>query len=783
MIQSLSLTRTFRLIVVIAMLATVFIAAQPTRAADPIPNPAAEQYLLQQLQVYGYVDMEIFSSNPADRVVDGFFLGEVLKDPNVRNQPVLFILNATISDTFYGADLSLPAGLVLVRVEANGINFFNSQLQSFEIYDSTLEYLELSNASINRNLVVTGSAFNGGIEADNAIFKGNVRIYNNSIADSMSIARSTINGSADFRDNTVAESLNFYNTHITGEFLFDDSVVNGIESQFDSTNFPAEFSYFTVDGLASFSKSQFAGAVNFANTTFGKLEAPDASFQKSVTFEEALIHRSADFSRATISDAANFSGFQAEDDVKFEKVGFKSRADFSNLRVGNIANFQAATFADLADFTGFQAGQDVDFEGAIFKADVIFASFYVENFALFKNTAFEGNADFENASVLRSAEFTDATFKREAKFDYFYAERFLDFVNVTFEQGFSLYYASIAWPYFEGVTFNGPVNFEGLRASEDFEIADTSYNYTKEPFPMKFAIVEGAVKFINFTSPAGINLSNSEFRSLSIGTKNNPKMAQINLSATYILTDLMIEKVDMKEFLAESMYIEGSTTLKKVTITNKLDLRNAYIGFLKVDENFSFPNDPTAFNLRGMVYTDIDLGNQGLTEDTWQGLLLLIEQSAYSPQAYDALAKFLTDKGHPDWAGDVKLANKIRERDEVLDKFSGAWFWSWFLYIFAGYGYRPALALVWSGLVVVIGMLVFRRREDMLAVEQGDAPLNYSPFLYSFALFLPYINLDVTGKWEPNPARKWAHRYKYVHIMLGWVLAPVALLAVSGILG
>ena len=184
-----------------------------------------------------------------------------------------------------------------------------------------------------------------------------------------------------------------------------------------------------------------------------------------------------------------------------------------------------------------------------------------------------------------------------------------------------------------------------------------------------------------------------------------------------------------------------------------------------------------------MTYTDIDLGDRGLTEETWQGLLQLVNQSAYSPQSYQALAQFLTDKGHPDWAADVELAQKRRERNEVLTPLSGPWLWSWFLDIFAGYGYRPAFAFIWSGLVIAIGAFVFRRKEDMLPIEQEDAKLEYNPIWYSFALFIPYINLGIAEKWEPNPIRKWARNYKYVHMMLGWILAPIALLTFSGIIG
>jgi hypothetical protein len=183
-----------------------------------------------------------------------------------------------------------------------------------------------------------------------------------------------------------------------------------------------------------------------------------------------------------------------------------------------------------------------------------------------------------------------------------------------------------------------------------------------------------------------------------------------------------------------------------------------------------------------MNYTDIDIGNQGLTEESLLSLLGLVNQSDYSPQAYEALAQFLTEKGHPDWGAEVTLAQKRRERDEVLLDYSGAWFWSWFLDIFAGYGQRPVFAFGWSALVIAIGAFVFRRKEDMCPVGQ-EAPVEYNPVWYSFSLFLPYIDLGIASKWEPCLERKWARNYKYIHMMLGWILAPIALLTFSGIIG
>jgi hypothetical protein len=270
---------------------------------------------------------------------------------------------------------------------------------------------------------------------------------------------------------------------------------------------------------------------------------------------------------------------------------------------------------------------------------------------------------------------------------------------------------------------------------------------------------------------------------LNISSEEELKTEFIDIDESDIENELTVNNINMKKFTAAGATIGKSTNLNKVSITKELDMRNASIGFLKIDQQPNWPTDPTAFNLRGMTYTDIDIGDRGLTDDTFDSLLGLVNQSAYSPQAYEALSQFLTDKGRSDWASEVELAQNRRERNQILKPFSGAWLWSWFLDIFAGYGKRPVFAFGWSGLVITIGAFVFRRKEDMIPVEQDDAPVEYNPIWYSFALFLPYVDLGIASKWEPNLERKWARNYKYVHMILGWVLAPIALLTFSGIIG
>lgn len=606
------------------------------------------------------------------------------------------------------------------------IEFFQMEFTDYVDFDS----------SVLRAFWIIGSTFQGTLDLSLATFEGNILLSDNTFED-LWFWQAEVDGSLDMRGNTFNLGANLAGTHITEELFLNDSQFLGTERLLE--NPPIQFWTITVEGFASFYNTHFAGEADFSQSEFYRLDMQGAVFEQAAYFAGTTVERVADFSNAR----------------------FNQLADFTDFTAGTKASFMSTSFDQLADFTNFSSGNTATFEGA----------------------NFHGQADFENTTIARDITFKNASFEGPANLKYIIVGRFCDFEGTLFKDEFLFEYTNVAWPYFKGVTFDGSVSFEGTQASEDFEITDSRYNYPEAAFSVALVTVGGAGKFENFSAPAGLTISGSQFESLNIHTEDRLAMKFINLSETDIEDGLSIMNIDVEEFIAEGATIGKSTNLNNVRITEKLEMRNASIGFLKIDKQPQWPSKADNFKLHGMTYTDIDIGDKGLTQETFHALLELVNRSEYSSQAYEALSQFVTNKGHSDWAGEVELNQKRRERKQILTRFSGAWFWSWFLDIFAGYGQRPVFAFVWSGLVIAIGAYIFRRKEDMLPVEQEAAQLEYNPVWYSFSLFLPYIDLGIASKWEPSPCRKWARNYKYIHMMLGWILAPIALLTFSGIIG
>jgi hypothetical protein len=525
---------------------------------------------------------------------------------------------------------------------------------------------------------------------------------------------------------------------------------------------------------ANISKNLFARASQFLST----VPVPNSAFPFELwttQVGQATEFTDAVFMGEVKADDATFGA-----DVRFNNAVFEMPASFRNIQTGNIANFEKAQFKDWSNFDSSVFGLDVRFPEASFVGEARFTNIRVHNKADFQKAVFQDAVDFESSIVDRDVAFTGAVFHGNVNFNYLSVARFIDLDQTTFNKSFSFTYTTVGWPYFEGATFNGPVNFEGMEASNAFDLTGASYTDLSEPFTITLAHVEGAVKFENFSAPAGLRLEHNHFGDLSITAPEERLFALVSLSATKVNGDFAMENIATGVFLADGFSASDSTTFKQVSVGQTLDMSNASVGFLTVDQ-FSWPRAGDAFNLRGLTYTDIGLFNVDLNDDTWGVLLDMVEQSAYSPQAYRTLAQFLTEKGHPEWAAEVELSRKTRERDKILTPRTGPWFWSWFLYIFSGYGQRPDFAFIWSAFVIIIGSFVFRKEEDMVILDDKVKP-HYNPLLYSFALFLPYIDLGIASKWDPKPDRKFAGLYKHIHRLLGWVLMPIALLTFGGII-
>lgn len=558
-----------------------------------------------------------------------------------------------------------------------------------------------------------------------------------------------------------------------------------------------------------FHNSIFNGDINLASATTKTFRIDDSTVNGAVKMGRMIVSGDlalyqsvfsgevtlfgADVTKNLFAKGSHFNGAIPDKDSAYP-------FELWTTHVGQTTEFTDATFKGEVKVDDAKFDVNVTFDNAVFEKPASFVNIDVGKVASFRKAWFKNTVTFQSSIFERDAEFSEALFYGTANFDYISVARFFDFDHTVVNNKFSLQYSTVGWPYFEGASFNGLVNFEGIQASNDLDFTNASYNYWEEPFTIKLAKVDGSVKFPGFIAPAGMSLDHDQFGALAITNTEDAqtqKYAFINLDATVINGDLSLDSFTVRNLSAKGLAVNGRTTLTYLVISESLDMSNAHLGLLSMSDAGFWPK-PTAqsyhSNLRGMVYNDIGLvklsdppnkdskfADKELDDNSVKTLQDMVGQSDYSPEAYRTLEDFLTEKGHPEWAAKVEKDRKVRERKEILYPHNkGLWLWSWFLFLFSGYGQIPALALGWSLLVILIGAFVYWDKKKLKPRDE-HVPA-YNSFLYSFALFVPFIELDYAEKWDPRPGYRFGWYYRYVHKILGWILTPIALLTFGGII-
>lgn len=522
----------------------------------------------------------------------------------------------------------------------------------------------------------------------------------------------------------------------TKTFRIDDSTIKGT----------VRMGRMAVDGDLALYNSTFGGIVtlfdaNISNNLFAKgskflATVPDPNSAYPFELWKTQVGQSTEFSDVVIMGDVMADDAKFKVDVNFDGAIFTRPASFKNIQVGNLADFQAAHFKDK-----------VTFQSSIIERDISFS-----------NAIFDGDADF----------------------DFLNVKNFSDFDGIIFNGRFSVQYSVLSWPYFEATTFKAQTNFEGMQASNELDFTNATYTYLNEPFTLNLVKVDKAVRLENFTSPAGLQLANNQLGDLNISGKDSGEFPFIVIDSIVVDGDFVVENIDTKQFVANDVTVTKSSTFRNMSVAQSMDISNDDFGHLKINQ-LNLPPTVSSVNLHGTTYTDITINDGNRAQDTWDKFLSIIDYSVYDAQVYKTYTQFLTDKGNPDLASKVELARKRRERSEIIP-YSGPWIWSWFLDIFAGYGILPYRALLWSLFIIGTGTLVFRKETDLVILDMSETKPPYNPILYSFALFLPFIDLGIASKWEPRPSRRAAWMYKHIHRLLGWILMPIALLTFSGII-
>jgi len=393
-----------------------------------------------------------------------------------------------------------------------------------------------------------------------------------------------------------------------------------------------------------------------------------------------------------------------------------------------------------------------------------------------QNAVVTGKLNLVDKEILHDVYLGFCDFKEEFNLTASHFPKGLDLSNSTFERGSVFADATIGSDFVApDCTFAWYVAiFSGMRVGRDFRIEHSTFGTLRTSFDS--AQVGGVFA-----------VDGSTFHSESVFFDNMRVVGSFSAQhCTFSYDQQSFREFLLREDKRSAVEFIGAH-LADVSLNGSVFDGVLTVDFTRVQADSISFNDvqfktPTDVKVEQMTF-------KLLTPVNVEQLQFLL--SHYNPEFYSNLEASFRNHGYADQADNIFIARKRAERREHCKDFlgpchRGAWVWSIFQDMLAGYGKSLQNLLYWSLGFLLIGTFVFRSEKGMrLKDEKKDAPHysgRYNAFWYSLDLFLPIIKLGEADVWTPKDDRRWANLYRRVHIIIGSLFVPIGLAAWTGII-
>jgi cytoskeletal protein CcmA (bactofilin family) len=249
-------------------------------------------------------------------------------------------------------------------------------------------------------------------------------------------------------------------------------------------------------------------------------------------------------------------------------------------------------------------------------------------------------------------------------------------------------------------------------------------------------------------------------------------------------------------------FIDRSFTLqplKALGTNTTIILQDAKAGVLN---QMSSPT-PGNLNLDGFIFSSLDSPATATFQKQW----LLRQKDAASSQPYEQIASVLRAMGLEDHAREILIAKNDEQRKKPQG--FGGFIWYQLFGRFIGYGYHPWSAFYASLFFIVLGYVLFRLGKlwNLMTPTKAEAYLNpettpgqltelyptFNAFFYSLETFVPFLHLNLSDHWTPNPNRRKTWRcltingralriYLWFHIVIGFALTTLWVGGLTGLI-
>jgi Icc-related predicted phosphoesterase len=651
------------------------------------------------------------------------------------------------------------------------------------------EPVDLENAQIPCEVWLEHCQFNASANFNGANFAGTISFENSAFKTDAGF-NSIKAGRAVFNDAVFEGPVDFVSADVVSNFE-----ANG--TKFQNKEKIANFSGMKVRGYAFFNGAVFEGAADFASADIGSnFEAHGARFQNKekianfasmkvggdVSFNDAVFEGPVSFILADI--AGNFSGRGAMFQNK------ETGANFSSLKVRGYAFFLSdAVFEGPANFGSANIASVFAAPGAKFQnkeKQANFGGMKVGGYAFFNDAVFEGPVNFALAEIATALSADQAKFQ-----------------NKETEANFSSMKVG-GRALFNDAVFEGPVNFVLAEIAGAFNVNDAKFHNKEREVNFNSMKIRGDAFFKNTVFEGAVNLVSADvagnLEAQGAKFQNKEKDASfggMKVGGYAFFNDAVFEgpvnffgadiagnfaagkarfKNKEKDVSFSGMKLGGHAFFNDAVFEGPVNFNYADFAWLDLSKTV-WPKVAGKFHMQGMNYKYIRAAPN--EPESHRALLELADQSAYSADVYNHLEEFFLGQGYRDDADRAFIKGKRRERKENLHGLSrvGSCLLDWLV----GYGRRPWQAGIPCAALVALGCVLFSPKK-MEPQKPEDTPRVYSRFWYSLGLFLPFVDLQADKVWKPKPDQTFLRNYMRVHIMLGWILVPLVLAAVTGLI-
>jgi hypothetical protein len=426
------------------------------------------------------------------------------------------------------------------------------------------------------------------------------------------------------------------------------------------------------------------------------------------------------------------------------------------------------------------------------------------------NCTIDGEVTVERSDAKRSISFIDSTFNRSPTFQdatiegdfeltgtqFLDEQRQVNFQRISLGSEFHLQKAVFSggadfyhshWKglvHMDGTRFGKDVRFDNLKSEDDilgdgvvfagkvsFDGADAKGIYL---WRCKFI---GPCEFRRNTVSRSIGFRNDTFNDRFSFQENSidqnldftgAQFAKRRTSSVAPTTENGLIDVDLWR-----THVGAFTQFNNATISGFLSLEECDLHELNLEGVQPWRRDKRMTRLTNTAIRRFD-GKSA------RDFLLFIDCSEFDRGIYSQLESFLKAEGQSDDANRVFIHEQTRDRHTKLTAAARLKNWIWFLV--TGYGREPWLALVWSAGVVAFGTILFWRSSDMELRDKKFVGRKYNPVWFSLDLFAPIIDLESANVWSPRADQLGKWFYFRIHRILGWILVPIGIVAITGAL-